>query len=90
LSGPVASQIASEKDSKKVSGESRVTNLNVSQDRTTLSSDTVAVSSLVSKAMETSPIRQDKVESLRQSVEQGQYKIEPDKIAEAMLQEYGR
>ncbi len=89
LSGPVAGQIASEKDSKQVSGENRVTNLSISQDRTTLSSDTVAVSSLASKAMETAPIRQEKVDSLRQAVDSGQYKLEPDKIAEAMLQEYG-
>ena len=89
LSGLVAGQIAAEKDTKKVSSDSQVTSLGVSQDRTTLSSDTVAVSSLASQAMETPPIRQDRVDALRQAIEKGQYKLEPDKIADAMLQEYG-
>jgi negative regulator of flagellin synthesis FlgM len=89
LNGLVAGQIASEKDAKKVSGENRALSQGISQDRTTLSSDTVAVSSLASQAMETAPIRQDRVDSLRQAIEQGQYKLEPDKIAEAILQEYG-
>ena len=86
----MANQIASEQDPKKVSSESRGTSQSVSQDRTTLSFDTVAVSSLASKALETTPIRQDKVDSLRQAINNGQYKIEPDKIADAMLQEYGK
>ena len=85
----MAGQIAAEKDAKKVSGENRAFSLGVSQDRTTLSSDTVAVSSLASQAMETSPIRQDRVDALRQAIEKGQYKLEPDKIAEAILKEYG-
>jgi len=89
LSGLVAGQIAAEKDTKKVSSDNRVIDLGASQDRTTLSSDTVAVSSLASQAMETAPIRQDRVDSLRQAIEKGQYKLEPDKIADAMLQEYG-
>jgi len=89
LSGLVAGQIAAEKDAKKVSSDSRVSDSGVSQDRTTLSSDTVAVSSLASQAMETAPIRQDRVDSLRQAIEKGQYKLEPDKIADAILKEYG-
>jgi len=89
LSGLVAGQIAAEKDTKKVSSDNRVIDLGASQDRTTLSSDTVAVSSLASQAMETAPIRQDRVDSLRQAIDKGQYKLEPDKIADAMLQEYG-
>ena len=86
----MAGQIAAEKDAKKVSGENRVISLGVSQDRTTLSSDTVAISSLASQAMETAPIRQDRVDALRQAIEKGQYKLEPDKIADAILQEYGK
>ena len=89
LSGLVAGQIAAEKDTKKVSSDNRVIDLGASQDRTTLSSDTVAVSSLASQAMETAPIRQDRVDSLRQAIEKGQYKLEPDKIADAILKEYG-
>ena len=86
----MAGQIAAEKDAKKVSSDNRVSDLGVSQDRTTLSSDTVAISSLASQAMETAPIRQDRVDSLRQAIEKGQYKLEPDKIADAILQEYGK
>ena len=57
-------------------------------DRTTLTSGSAAVSSLVSEAMNSPAIRQDMVQSLKQEIASGQYKLDPDKIAGAMIDEH--
>jgi len=57
-------------------------------DHTTLTSGAGSITSLVSEAMNSPEIRQDKVESLQQAISSGQYKIEPDKIAGAMIDEH--
>lgn len=57
-------------------------------DRTTLTSGSAAVSSLVSEAMNTPSIRQDKVQSLQQAISSGQYQLDPDQIAGAMINEH--
>jgi flagellar biosynthesis anti-sigma factor FlgM len=56
-----------------------------SEDRTTLSSDTTSLSSLVSAAMNTPELRQGTIDSLRQAVNNGQYELDPAKIAAAMI-----
>jgi len=56
-------------------------------DTASLSFDRASVGSLVSQAMASPDVRQDKVEALSQAISNGQYKVEPNKIAEAMLQE---
>jgi flagellar biosynthesis anti-sigma factor FlgM len=55
----------------------------IGEDRATLSGDSVKV--LTEKALAATEIRQDKVEALRQAVQSGDYRIEPFKIAEAMI-----
>jgi negative regulator of flagellin synthesis FlgM len=55
------------------------------EDKTSLSADTQSISSLQAQAMATPAIRQDKVEALRQAIQQGQYQLEPDQIAHAIL-----
>ena len=57
------------------------------EDQTSLSLSRDNIKSLVSQAMATAETRQDKVDALRQAVSSGQYKIEPEKVAEAILQE---
>ncbi|MGO8794585.1 MAG: flagellar biosynthesis anti-sigma factor FlgM [Candidatus Sulfotelmatobacter sp.] len=56
------------------------------EDKTTLAFDRANIASLVSQAMASPDVRQDKVEALRQAISNGQYKVEPDKVADAMLQ----
>ena len=89
LFNSAASEIANEQNSKKVQGQS----VNPSQvsdggDRTTLSSGSGPVSSLVSEALNSPEIRQDKVQSLQQAINSGQYQLDPDKIAGAMIDEH--
>jgi negative regulator of flagellin synthesis FlgM len=57
------------------------------EDTATLSGDGANVQNLTTKALGFSEIRQDKVEALRAAIKNGDYKIEPSKIAEAMIQE---
>lgn len=59
-----------------------------SGDHTTLTSGSAAISSLVSQAMNTPSIRQDKVSSLQQAISSGQYQLDPDQIAGAMISEH--
>ena len=54
------------------------------EDKTTLTSNSPAVQSLTKTAIETSPTRQAKVESLRQTVNSAQYQLDADKIAESL------
>ena len=54
-------------------------------DKATLSSGQDQTATLVSQTMATPEIRLDKIDALRQAINSGEYKIEPDKIADAML-----
>jgi len=49
--------------------------------------DTVTISTLTAKALQMPEVRQDKVDSLRQSVSGGQYEVDPYAIADAMVNE---
>lgn len=49
--------------------------------------DTVTISTLTAKALQTPEVRQDKVDSLHQSVSSGQYQLDPYAIAAAMVSE---
>jgi negative regulator of flagellin synthesis FlgM len=60
---------------------------NSGEDRTTLAFDHANISALVSQAMSSPEVRQDKVDALRQAVSSGEYKVDPGKVADAMLPE---
>jgi flagellar biosynthesis anti-sigma factor FlgM len=60
---------------------------NAGEDTASLSFDRASVGSLVSQALASPEVRQDKVDALRQAISSGEYKVEPDKIADAMLQQ---
>jgi len=55
------------------------------EDRTTLTSSSTSLDSLVSTAMSSPALRQETVASLQQAVGSGQYQLDPAKIADAML-----
>jgi flagellar biosynthesis anti-sigma factor FlgM len=56
-------------------------------DRTTLSSDSLSVSSLTQQALAAGTSRTAQVDALRQSVSSGDYKLEPSSIAQAILKD---
>jgi negative regulator of flagellin synthesis FlgM len=56
-------------------------------DRTTLTSDTRSLASLVSGALSSPEIRQGRVDGLRQAISNGEYRINPESVAAAMVGE---
>lgn len=58
-----------------------------SQESESLPEDTVTISTLTAKVLQMPDVRQDKVDSLRQSVANGQYQLDPHAIAAAMVNE---
>ncbi|HEY1462904.1 MAG TPA: flagellar biosynthesis anti-sigma factor FlgM [Terriglobales bacterium] len=55
---------------------------------TELGGDSVTLSSLASKALESPEVRQDKVDSLRSAIQNGSYSVDPDQIADAMISNF--
>jgi flagellar biosynthesis anti-sigma factor FlgM len=84
LAGELNTQSASTGKPPAVSQNSTV---DATEDRTTLASGSTAVDSLVSQAMNSPEVRQDLVQTLQQAIQSGQYKLEPDQIAGAMIDE---
>jgi len=74
-----------ERDDKTRKAGSKASNTPNVEDRASLSVDTLSISSLEARALSAPQIRQDKVDALRQSVQNGEYKVEPEKIAAAIL-----
>jgi len=89
LYNTTATQAESLADPKQVQAQnSSVPDATIEGDHATLTSGTGSIASLVSSAMNSPEIRQDKVEGLQQAISSGQYKIEPDQIAGAMIDEH--
>ena len=89
LTNSAASQISSEPNAPSVNGQKDVApGGQPSEDRATLTSDQASVNQLVSTAMQTPEIRQDKVASLQQAISSGQYPLDPASIAASMLDEH--
>jgi len=89
LFNSAASQVSSDASSTAVSSQGTAKAGQAgSEDRTTLTSDKMSVGSLVSQAMTTPEIRQDKVESLRLSVNSGKYDLDPAKTAASIVNEF--
>jgi flagellar biosynthesis anti-sigma factor FlgM len=88
LNNTAASQVSSEPNAKPVSGASvSQASLTGSEDRTSFTSDTASLSSLVATAMSSPEVREDKVASLQQSISSGTYEINPNAIAGSMIDE---
>jgi flagellar biosynthesis anti-sigma factor FlgM len=89
LSQLTTSQVANEQNTKKVSEQKAAeAELSGSQDRTTFTSDSSSVTSLVSAAMSTPDVRHGLVDHLKHSVNSGQYKLDPSAIASSMIDEH--
>lgn len=84
-----ASQIAGQPNSNKVKGQGvAASEVDGSGDHATLTAGSGSIGSLVSQALTSPEIRQEKVQALQQQVSSGQYKLDPEKIAEAMIDEH--
>ncbi len=89
LNNAASSQISSEPNAKAVSGASiPAAGLDGNEDRTSFTSDTASLSSLVGTALSSPEIREDKVASLQQQINGGTYQLDPQAIAGSMIDEH--
>jgi len=89
LFNPAAAQLPSENSAQPAkAGNSLALNHDGAGDRTTLTSGSTVVSALVGEVMNTPEIRQDKVQNLQQAIASGQYELDPQQIAGAMIDEH--
>lgn len=83
LNSPLQRGIETEKSGK--SSQSSTARASRVGDDAGLLEDSVTLSSLATKALESPEVRQDKVDGLRQAIQNGQYSVDPYQVAEAML-----
>jgi negative regulator of flagellin synthesis FlgM len=89
LYNSAANELSSEQTSQKVSSEKAAkSGLSQTEDRATLTSDSASVGSLVSTALSSPEVRQDKVDSLKQAISSGQYDLNPTKIATSIIDDH--
>jgi len=89
LTQATASQMTNEPSAEQVKARSETGSVAAEhEDRTTFSSQTESLGSLVQTAMNSPEVRQDKVSSLRSAVNNGTYKLDPDEIASSMIDEH--
>ena len=81
---------AVERDDKTRKASSKAPSTPNVEDKASLSVDALSISSLEAKVLTAPEVRQDKVEALRQSIQNGDYKVEPEKIAQAILEQNHR
>jgi len=60
------------------------------EDKASFSSDSLDLPSLEAQVLASPEVRQEKVDALRAGIQNGQYKAEPDKIAQAIVLNKGR
>lgn len=88
LFSTTANQISNDLNPKQVSARIAAQSAEGGgEDHATLTSDSTFVGSLVSSALSSPEVRQDKVASLRQAISSGQYEVDPAKIAASMVGE---
>ena len=81
-------EIAADQGTQQVGSRSGASaRLSGPEDRATLSTESVSLSSLTAKALQNSAVRQDKIDALRQAVSNGSYQIDATAIANSMLDE---
>lgn len=85
VNAPVASQLPTQRSAKQVSSGSPAAIQSTTEDRATFNSDKTSVQSLTNQALQTPEIRQDKVDAIRESIKTGSYKLDPNKIASAII-----
>jgi flagellar biosynthesis anti-sigma factor FlgM len=83
LNTPGANQISPERTSTAPGSSASSTGRTSEVDK--FAGDTVSLSSLAAQTMQMPAVRQDKVDALRHQIATGDYAIDPQKTADAML-----
>jgi flagellar biosynthesis anti-sigma factor FlgM len=82
---PAATQLPVDNVAARVSTSGPATTQAAAQDWTSFHSDSSSVQSLTSQALNSPEVRQGTVDALRQTVNSGQYQLDPAKIAAAII-----
>jgi flagellar biosynthesis anti-sigma factor FlgM len=82
---PAATQLPVDNVAARVSTSGPATTQAAAQDWTSFHSDSTSVQSLTSQALNSPEVRQGTVDALRQTVNSGQYQLDPAKIAAAII-----
>jgi flagellar biosynthesis anti-sigma factor FlgM len=85
LNTPDTQSVSTEQAKKPSTAVTNQPEVSSSADKNTLSQDRVTLSALASQALGMPEVRQATVDSLRQSVSSGQYQLDPNDIADAIL-----
>jgi len=86
VNSPVASQLPPDRGAKQVSNQELAATQIATGDRTTFHSDSTSVQALTSQALNSPEIRQAKVDALTQSVKSGEYQVDANKTAGAIIE----
>jgi flagellar biosynthesis anti-sigma factor FlgM len=92
LNNSLANLLPADKGAKQISSSDTAATQSATratQDRTTFHSDSQSVQSLTSQALNSPEVRQDKVDTLKQSVNSGTYKLDATATAGAMIEDSG-
>ena len=81
---PVEAQLPVESVATRISSGGQATIPGAAQDWTSFHSDSNSVLSLTSQALSSPEVRQGTVDALRESVNSGQYQLDPARIAAAI------
>lgn len=87
LNAPALGNIAAPQAGKTESTGEQTAVQGPGEDKATLSTDLASIQALTAKALSVAEIRQDRVDALRQSIQNGEYKIDPAQVAEALIRE---
>jgi flagellar biosynthesis anti-sigma factor FlgM len=85
LNQPDPQSVSAEQTQKSSTAATNQSELSPATDKTALSQDRVTLSALATQALGMPEVRQGTVDSLRQSINNGQYQLDPDEIADAIL-----
>jgi len=85
LNTPDSQSVSAEQAKKPATSAVNQSEQSSSVDKSGLSQDRVTLSALASQALGMPEVRQATVDSLRQSVSSGQYQLDPNDIADAIL-----
>lgn len=78
-------QVSFDQKAKLLTTSASVGSPSVAEDRTTLNPANRVVNVLTRRALQMPEVRQGKVDALRQSISAGQYSVDPQKVAAAII-----
>ena len=81
-------EIIAERSSRQITSNPWTTGaMRDTDDRATLTAESVSIRSLAAKALGNPAMRQDRIDALRQAINTGQYLLDPAKIAGSIVDE---